>query len=106
MILSEDNIRLDVNTIKECMEEIGDKRVNKKEFMDRVVADRLKVCNERYLEDYENEMKNVIRNINLGRLSLKDMLRYMKKVSRSTKSIYSTELFIYNSLFGGDENGR
>lgn len=99
MIISDDNISFSISTIQECINELNDTDIsNKSKYMDILVAERLRKCNDLYIEDYRKNMNKLIEYIEADMVSIRDIPRMMKKVSRNMRSLYVTENAIYSIL--------
>lgn len=99
MIITENNICFNIDTIKECMDELVSID-NKKEYFNMLVQERLEKCNKVYIEEFNNKLDNLIRDVSKCD-NLKVMSRTLVKLSKLLSNLCSAELTLYKVLTKG-----
>ena len=98
-VIKSDNISFNTDVIKECLKEMDYEDIDKYTFMSDCVAERLSVCNDRYLADYDSKLNVLERGIDS--VSMASMFKIIRRASKVSESMYKTELTLIRLLDRG-----
>jgi len=94
-IISISDLVLDENIIKDCIDEMVSVK-NKQEFFMGMVAKRLDLYNNKYMEKFDNIVDNLYFSVKDG--SINKIQSALNKLSKVSVSLYNAEIALYKSL--------
>lgn len=103
----EPNYKINKDNINECLREIESLKCNRKEFLNSKIEERLYKCNEVFVEEFNNQINNIIDMIERDDYSGVQYSRFMKKINRSILSSQNSLIHILKDLsFEGGSNKK
>lgn len=99
-------LNFDVDLLEECKKELDYGIINKEEFLKSLLVKRLEKCNSFYLEGFDRALRNIQEDIENGSCDIKRFSTILKKLSKVTDRVCSTELTLFNILSEEEKNER
>ena len=89
-------LNFDIDLLRDCQKEFVS--VDKQQFLQSRIMDRLEQCNAEQLEDFDQWLKEVNDFVDSEDCNILDLARVVNRLSRYSKQLCSVELTLFDLL--------
>ena len=91
-------LKFNESVIYECMDELGESLLDRKQFLNDLVAERLDQLSSRDLEEFDQWLEKIRKIARKDDVDIWEINHAIKSLTRASKSLFKTELVLFKTL--------